>query len=137
MRISELSHNTSVHIETIRYYERIGLLPPPHRTQNGYRDYNEADVERLHFIYRARQLDFGLDAIREILDFREQGVPPCQYVMRVMDERINEIAQRIADLQRLRDELTTIAAAGKALPEDVQMRECVCHLITTGLPQEA
>lgn len=135
MRISDLSKQTGVHKETVRYYERIGVLPKPERKNNGYRIYAEPDVERLQFIQRARSLDFSLNEITEILDFREREIPPCNYVMDVMAERITEIEQRIHDLEQMRAELMNLHMAGQALPEDVQMRECVCHLIRTGIDE--
>ena len=129
--IGQLSQHTGVSTETIRYYERIALLPPPRRADNGYRQYDDDDVERLQFVRRSRTLDFGIDEIKEILAFRERQEPPCQYVMAVMEERTGEIDQRIQDLQRLRNEITVLYEAGKHLPEDVQMKTCVCHLIQT------
>src|SRR5687768_4038878 len=125
--IGDLSEQTGLSTQTIRYYERIRLLPEPHRAANGYRTYNEADVERLQFIQRARALDFSLEDIAEILAFRERNEPPCQYVMNTMNEQISEIQAHIHDLEQLRDELITLYEAGKQLPEDVQMRTCVCH----------
>lgn len=127
--IGMLSQQTGVSTETIRYYERIALLPPPQRAANGYRQYSEADVERLQFIRRSRTLDFGIDEIREILAFRERQEPPCRYVMNVMEKRINEIESRMQNLQRLRDEIKTLHQAGSQLPEDIQMKSCVCNLI--------
>ena len=129
--IGELSHQTGVPTETIRYYERIALLPPPKRAKNGYRQYDEADVERLQFIRRSRALNFSIDKIKEILAFRGRQEPPCQYVMNVMQERIKEIETRIIDLERLRDEIEYLHHAGSLLPEDIQMKTCVCHLIQT------
>lgn len=129
--IGELSQQTSVSREAIRYYERIELLPSPQRTSNGYRQYTEVDVERLQFIRRSRALDFGIEEIREILAFRERQEPPCQYVMNVMDQRVAEIETRIQDLIKLRDEIQVLHEAGRQLPEDVQMKACVCHLIAT------
>ena len=129
--IGQLSQHTGVSTETIRYYERIALLPPPRRADNGYRQYDDDDVERLQFVRRSRTLDFGIDEIKEILAFRERQEPPCQYVMAVMEERTGEIDKRIQDLQRLRNEITVLYEAGKQLPEDVQMKTCVCHLIQT------
>ncbi len=127
--IGALSQQTGVSTETIRYYERIALLPPPHRANNKYRQYDDSDVERLQFIKRSRALDFGINEIKEILAFRERQEPPCQFVMDLMEERIGEIEQRIQDLERLRTEIKTLHEAGKQLPEDVQMKTCVCHLI--------
>lgn len=127
--IGQVSQKTGISPETIRYYERIALLPSPHRADNGYRQYDDADMERLEFIRRSRALDFALDEIQEILTFRERNEPPCQYVMGVMAEHLAEIEIRIADLKKLRDDMQNLYDAGKHLPEDVQMKQCVCHLI--------
>ncbi len=129
--IGQISQKTGVSPETIRYYERIALLPSPHRADNGYRQYDDEDVERLQFIRRSRALNFALDEIQEILAFRERNEPPCHYVMGVMAEHIEEIETRIADLEKLRDDMQTLYEAGKHLPEDIQMKRCVCHLIQT------
>lgn len=127
--IGVLSQLTNVSSETIRYYERIDLLPPAQRANNGYRQYDDVDVERLQFIRRLRSLDFALEEIREILAFKERQEPSCQYVMNVMDKQIHEIEQRMQDLQKLQGEIQSLYDAGKKLPEDVQMKACVCHLI--------
>jgi DNA-binding transcriptional MerR regulator len=134
--ISELSQQTGVSTQTIRYYERISLLPQPERADNGYRMYDDQDAERLRFVSRARRLDFTLEDIAEILAFRDQNEPPCQYVMHVIGQKITEIEQRITDLQRLRNELETLYRVGLTMPEDIEMKHCVCHLIKTGLPKE-
>ncbi len=132
-QIGELSAQTDVSEKTIRYYEEISLLPRAQRSANGYRVYDEADVERLRFIRRARALDIGLDEIAEILAFRERNEPPCKYVMAVMREQIDKVEERIRNLQQIRDELKALYEAGSHLPEDVRMRGCVCHLIQVGI----
>jgi DNA-binding transcriptional MerR regulator len=132
-QIGELSAQTDVSEKTIRYYEEIGLLPRAKRSANGYRVYDEADVERLRFIRRARALDIGLDEIAEILAFRERNEPPCKYVMALMREQIDKVEERIRNLQQILDELSALYEAGLHLPEDVQMRACVCHLIQVGI----
>jgi DNA-binding transcriptional MerR regulator len=131
-QIKELSVRTGVPAKTIRYYEEIGLLPPSRRADNGFRLYDDTDVERLRFIGRARALDFALDEIAEILAFRERNQPPCRYVMDLMHDQIDHISVRIRDLEQLRDELASLYQAGQHLPEDVSMRTCVCHLIQIG-----
>lgn len=136
LRIGDLSTLTGVPTKTIRYYESIGLLPMPQRSENGYRRYAKSDVDRLQFIRCARALDFTLDDIAEILAFQERNEPPCRYVMAVMKAQIDEIQQRIRDLEHLRDELTALYEMGKDLPEDVQMRGCVCHFIQVGVPND-
>ena len=132
-QIKELSARTGVSSKAIRYYESLGLLPPPKRAINGYRIYDSTDVDRLQFVRRARALEFTLDEVAEILAFRDRDEPPCSYVMNLMDERIDEIEERIRDLEKLRDELKVLHNAGRQLPEDVYMRACVCHLIQTGV----
>lgn len=133
LSIGEISQQTGVSAQTIRYYERIKLLPEPKRAGNRYRVYGDNDVERLRFVNRARHLDFSLEDIAEILAFRDQNAPPCQYVMNVMAQQITAIEERIADLRRLRDELATLHCIGLTMPEDVEMKQCVCHLIKTGI----
>ena len=132
-RIGELSEITGVLRETVRYYERTGLTPKPQRAENGYRVYSDDDVERLQFIRRARQLDFSLNDVAEILAFREHNQPPCQYVLQLVQERIATIEMCIRDLVRLRDELSALYETGKQLPEDAQMKACVCNVIRMGL----
>lgn len=134
--IGEISQKVGVSTQTIRYYERIALLPEPSRAENGYRVYDNTDVERLQFITRARQLDFSLDDIAEILVFRERNEAPCSVVMSVMAQQINEIDKRIADLIRLREELAQLHHIGLTMPEDIEMNYCVCHLIKTGIQNE-
>jgi DNA-binding transcriptional MerR regulator len=130
LRISELARRIDVNPRTIRYYEQIGLLPPPQREANGYRVYDRADVERLQFIRRARALDFSLDDIGEILAFRERSEAPCLYVLHSIDQKIDEVEQRITDLKRLRRELVELRREAQDLPvDDVEGKECVCHLI--------
>ncbi len=134
--IGEISQQTGVSSQTIRYYERIALLPQPYRAENGYRVYDNTDVERLQFVTRARQLDFSLDDIAEILAFRERNEAPCSVVMDVMAQQIDEIDKRIADLIRLREELAQLHHVGLTMPEDIEMKRCVCHLIKTGIQNE-
>ena len=129
LRIGELSKETGVPSKTIRYYEEIGLLPPARRADNGYRVYEKADIERLTFIKSARALDFALDDIDEILAFKERNEPPCYYVMELMQRKIEQIEARIHELEALRVELKRLYQSGLQMPEDVEMKNCVCHLI--------
>lgn len=131
LQIGDLSEQTGTSPQTIRYYERIGVLPEPERRVNSYRVYGPDDVDRLRFVRGARALDFTLDDIEEILDLRDRGTAPCAHVMRLMDEKISAIDERIRALERLRKELTRLHRTGLQMPEDVRMKECVCHLIET------
>ncbi len=85
MLIRELAQQTSVPAKTIRYYETIGLLPPPQRAANNYRYYTSVDVERLRFIASLRSLNFSLNDIAEILAARDKGIAPCQRVLANID----------------------------------------------------
>jgi DNA-binding transcriptional MerR regulator len=127
--ISKVSAKTGIQTETIRYYERIGLIPKPSRQANGYRLYGEADLERLNFIRSARALNFSLQEIAQILASRDRHEPPCKHVMDLIQSHIDEVEKRIRELQQLKGELVSLYTAGQDLPEDVQMRSCVCHLI--------
>lgn len=129
--IKQVSQKTGVSTEAIRYYERIALLPQPKRAENGYRQYSDVDVQRLQFIRRSRGLDFALDEIKEILALQEHHEAPCQYVISVMRERIGEIQEHIRDLEALRDDMTRLYEVGRHLPDDVQMKTCICYLIQT------
>ena len=82
MRIGEVAERLAVNPRTIRYYESIGLIPEPARTESDYRDYDEKDFERIRFIKTARRLDLALDEIREILAFADKSQVPCGHVRR-------------------------------------------------------
>jgi DNA-binding transcriptional MerR regulator len=128
-RIGEISELSGVPAKTIRYYEEIGLIPPAERTANTYRVYTKVDVDRLRFIRSARALDFSLQDIEEILAFRDREEPPCQYVMDLMANHIEQISDRVRELERLRRELRHLVDVGRTLPEDIQMKNCICHII--------
>ena len=130
MLISELGKRLGVNPKTIRYYEAIGLMPPPARNASGYRVYTEEDADRLAFILRAKALDFSLEEIREILALRERGEAPCPYVLQRIERKIAEVDRKIAQLRQLRAELEELRnAAGALPPEVIAAKGRVCHLI--------
>jgi MerR family mercuric resistance operon transcriptional regulator len=113
MKIGEVSAASGCHIETIRYYERIGLLPAPARTEGGYRCYDRRDVERLRFITRGRALGFSLEEVASLLQLAGAAEMPCDEVDRLARQHLDDIRGRIADLQRMAAELqATIAECG-------------------------
>lgn len=131
MQIKNLSERTGVSAKTIRYYEAIGVLPPPRRLPNGYRTYDESDVDRLKFVLGARRLGFSLDDIREILAMRDRREAPCRVVLDLMRQRADEIARRITELQRLENDLRRLHDLGLTFPtDDVDGKDCVCHLVS-------
>jgi MerR family copper efflux transcriptional regulator len=111
LTIGSVARRAGVGIDTIRYYERQGLLPPPQRRASGYRDYGEAAIERLRFIRRAKDLGFTLDEIRELLVLsvdRERGV---RDVKRRAEARLAGVEERIRELQKVRRGLKQLIAA--------------------------
>ena len=135
MQIKQFAQETALPAKTIRCYEEIGLLPAPDRLENGYRNYSEADVARARLVAGARRLDFSLDDIQEILDLRDQRIAPCRVVLDLLEEKANEISQRIAELQRMETELRELHRLGLTFPmDDVDGKNCVCHLVSEGRP---
>lgn len=117
MKIGELAAATDTGVETIRYYEREGLLAAPARTEGNYRVYADAHVQRLSFIRRCRALDMTLDEVRSLLGYIDAPGPDCEGVNSLLDEHIGHVSHRIAELRRLEKELrqlrTHCAAAGE------------------------
>ena len=105
MKIGELAGRTDCPVETIRYYERIGLLAPPQRAANNYRSYGNKHAERLQFIRHCRALDMGLDEIRTLLGARDQPDSDCTDVNALLDRHIAQVAGKIADLAALEQQL--------------------------------
>lgn len=105
MKIGEAASASGCHLETIRYYERIGLMPSPGRTGSGYRDYSQIDVERLRFVTRGRDLGFSLEEIRSLLRLAQDPAMPCSEVDRLARQHLCDIQVRIEDLQRMASEL--------------------------------
>lgn len=106
MQIGDLSGASGVNIETIRYYERVGLLPVPARLPNGRRSYGEADARRLGFVRHARDLGFDLSAVRVLLALQEQPEASCEDASRIAQEQLEAVEDRISRLLKLRDELS-------------------------------
>ncbi|RQP22698.1 Cd(II)/Pb(II)-responsive transcriptional regulator [Piscinibacter terrae] len=105
MKIGELSTASSTPIETIRYYERQGLLPLPARTQGNFRDYEQPHLERLQFIRYCRSLDMSLDEVRVLLRFKDEPGTDCGDVNELIDEHIGHVSQRIKELRALEKQL--------------------------------
>lgn len=108
MKIGEAAAASGCHLETVRYYERIGLLPAPPRTSGGYRDYRPADVDRLRFVSRGRDLGFSLQEIRSLLRLAENEALSCQEVDRLARAHLEDVRTRLDDLQRMASELERV-----------------------------
>jgi Cu(I)-responsive transcriptional regulator len=108
LRIGELARATDTNIETIRYYERIGLLPSPARTAGNYRAYDSGHLGRLSFIRRARDLGFSLNQVRDLLDLADQRDRSCEAVDVIAREHLAEVDRKIRDLKALHRELSAL-----------------------------
>jgi len=119
-RIGDLARATGTRVETIRWYETQGLLPRPSRTGGNYRVYGEPALARLSFIRRARDIGFSLDQVRALLDLAEKQDGECAAVDLLAAGHLAEIDRKIADLMRLRHELSALLASCKG----GQIAEC-------------
>lgn len=108
LQIGDLAKATSTKVETIRYYERIGLLPAPARTSGNFRAYSANHLARLSFIRRARDLGFTLDQVRELLSLSDQKRRSCQAVDGIARQHLADVKRKIDDLASLRDELASL-----------------------------
>lgn len=109
-----LADEGGVGIQTVRYYERIGLLPSPPRAPNGHRRYSEADAKRLRFIRSAGELGFTLNEIRELLDLRVEFGEPCDSVATTASRVIERIDTKVAELEKMRAALGDLRSACEA-----------------------
>lgn len=110
MQIGDLARATGVNIETIRYYERIGVLPRPDRRENGRRSYVEADAHRLGFVRHARDLGFDLAAVRTLLALQERPEASCEDASRIAEAQLKAVENRIALLLNLKAELARMVS---------------------------
>ena len=108
MKIGELATATATKVETVRYYEKIGLLRAPARSAANYRDYASEHLARLSFIRRARDLGFTLEAVRELLALSDDAGQSCEAVDEIASAHLAEVERKIGDLSALRSELTRV-----------------------------
>lgn len=139
MRIGELAMQTGCDVETIRYYEKSGLMPEPGRNDAGYRLYQSDHLERLQFIRRCRSLQMGLSDIRVLLDFRSRPSAECKGVNDLLDHHIGLIRVKMEALQSLEQQLIklrkqcgdphSIQECGilQNLNDAAVNNDCVCH----------
>jgi len=108
MKIGELAQTAQCTVETVRYYEKAGLLPEPVRQSNGYRTYGPDHKQRLVFIRNCRTLDMSQEEIHSLLDLMDKGAGNCDSVNSLLDEHISHVELRIAELRRLKNQLTAL-----------------------------
>jgi Cu(I)-responsive transcriptional regulator len=111
MKIGMLAQRADVGIDTIRYYEREGVIPPPERRESGYRDYRDSDVARLRFVRRAKSLGFTLTEIRELLDLTASPSDDMAGLNARAQAKLEDVNVRIGELVRVRDALQQLVVA--------------------------
>ena len=111
LTIGTLAKATGCKVETIRYYERIGLLAPPARSRGGHRHYGDEALKRLNFIRRARRLGFGLDAVRALLVMADGEEQNCAKAERIAAAHLDDVRAKLADLERMQSVLAAMVAA--------------------------
>lgn len=111
LTIGQLAKQAQVNVETVRYYERRGLIPEPHRRESGYREYSQEAVARLQFIKRAKGLGFSLKEISDLLSLRVGPDATCGDVKRRAERKLADIEEKLQALQRMKKALTKLAAA--------------------------
>lgn len=126
--IGQVAKEVGLNPRTIRYYETLGLLPPPLRSETRYRIYNPQTLELLQFIKKAKALGFTLTEIREIIALRQRGDLPCPHVHALLTERVQTLSRQIKDLTLLRDELTGLARKSASLPRRGQPTLVCAHI---------
>ncbi len=119
LTIGKLAEATGTKVETVRYYERAGLIAPPARTSGNYRSYRTEDLERLRFIRRTRDLGFSMEEVRALLDMAQERDRDCGTVDELAKRHLGDIDRKIADLKALRRELAGVisSCAGGTMAE--------------------
>src|SRR3972149_6673411 len=128
-RIGAVARTAGVSVQTVRYYERAGLLPRPPRTPSGYRVYGPEAAARLLFIKHAQALGFSLEEVKEILRLRYDGRSPCECVRGRLEEKLERVEREMAALRGFRRELHRTLARARPLPHLPHRASAICPII--------
>jgi MerR family copper efflux transcriptional regulator len=126
MQIGAVAKRVGVSIDTIRFYERNSLLPPPPRTQGGFRRYDENDLDTLAFIRCVQGLGFKLSEIRGLLSLRSSRLQPCAPVRRQLQQKLTDVQRKLADIQKLEHELRL---ALRSCDKEMRNRSAHCPIL--------
>lgn len=129
MQIGHLAKRVGVNVQTVRFYEREGLLPNPQRTQSGYRVYGEDDLRRLQFIRQAKALGFSLEEIKGFLRMRSVGQCPCTDVIKIGERHLRDLERQIADLTKFSAGLRRAVRGWKKSGQQQIAGDAICTLI--------
>lgn len=131
MRIGEVADAAGVTSQTIRFYERKGLLPAPERGLNGYRVYDESVLARLRFVSASQAAGLTLAEVRSIIALREDGAAPCAHVVALLDSKLAEVRARIQHLAMLQTQLEAVHEHAQLLDPAECGADGVCHILAT------
>lgn len=109
MTIGQLAQQAGVTVETVRYYQRRGLMRRPHRPPSGYRMYSEDDLAALHFIKRAQSLGFALSEVKDLIDLRRSGASPCRTIGCRIEAKLVEVQEKQVQLRLMERQLKALA----------------------------
>ena len=132
MKVSQLAKVLNTTPDTVRYYSRIGLIMPIKNTENGYKSYNQQAQQRLKFILSARQLDFSVEEIKEILLVADNGSTACPLVREIVEHRLAETEKKFNDALAFRNVLRNAIDDWKSKPDKSPTGDMLCHLIQGG-----
>jgi DNA-binding transcriptional MerR regulator len=133
MQIGIVAKKIGLSVDAIRFYERNALLPRPPRTQGGFRQFAETDVETLAFIRRVQGLGFKLSEIRGLLSLRGTRLQPCAPVRRRLKEKLADVRQKLTDLQKLEDELRL---ALRSCDKELRKQDAHCPILSGKSPRK-
>jgi Cu(I)-responsive transcriptional regulator len=114
MKTGELARRVGVKVETVLFYEKVGLLPPPSRSQSNYREYGPSHVARLSFVRRARDLGFDLQSVRQLLTLADDKAQSCDAIDAIAQEQLQEVERKITGLKALKAELKSVVGQCKS-----------------------
>lgn len=129
MRVTELANALNTTPDTVRYYTRIGLIKPIKSPENGYKSYGQMVQQRLKFILSARQLDFSVDEIRDILTESDKGHTACPLVREIVEHRLAETEKQFQSALLLRKKLKNAISDWQNKPDKAPTGHMICHLI--------
>ncbi len=129
MKIGELANSCDVPTQTIRFYEKRGLLPEPTRLPNGYRSYDPATAERIRFIRRSQTAGLTLAEIAGVLNVRAEGQAPCSHVSDLLATKLVDVQERIDELTMLREELNALIERSRQLDPADCTASRICHIL--------
>jgi len=129
MQVHELATRAAVAPHVVRYYARLGLLRPARDPRNEYKDFSQADLQRLAFILKAKRLGFTLSEVRMVLDMSRKGKTPCPLVRDVVRRRVADNAHDLAELIALQERMQSALRKWRRMPDGVPDGKAICRLI--------